>query len=77
MYIVVQSAICQGERLLNHVGGIDASGQARVQTQGDHPPQPLPVPAQQLAASARIPLAGPAEQLLSIGLLRGHENVSL
>src|SRR5262249_29717365 len=57
--------------LLKDVGGVDASLQPLVEAQGQHPPQPLVVPRQQLSPLLRVPLARPLEEVVRLaGVIR-------
>jgi hypothetical protein len=48
--------------VLDHVGGIDPALEPAVQTQGDHPPQPVAVAVEQGPPRLRVTRCGTAEQ---------------
>jgi hypothetical protein len=70
--IIRELAIGRCERLLNHIGGVHASGQPTVEPQGDHLAEALAVPRQELLASAAVSVANTVEELIGVGRERGH-----
>jgi hypothetical protein len=67
--VVVEPPVGLGESLLHHVGGIDSSGEARVEAHCDHPAQPVAVPDQQRPTGGSVPRGRPDEQSFGVGLV--------
>lgn len=59
--------------LLEHVGGVDTTIQASVQTQAHHLPQPGAVAVEQLGLGLFVPGAGTAEQVVMFTLVAGPD----
>jgi hypothetical protein len=60
-----------GQRLLHHVGRIDAGGQTGIDANGDHALESRSVQSQQLIASAGVARFGTSQQLFGVGLDHG------
>ena len=60
--------------LLDHVGGVDPALEAAVEPQGDHPPQPVAVPRQQLRPGPLVAPRGLLDQAVDVAVprWRGH-----
>jgi hypothetical protein len=60
------------ERLLQDVVGIDPPREPAVETQADHAPQPLPMPAEELGQGVLVARAGAADQVVHLAGIAGH-----
>jgi hypothetical protein len=74
--VAAQAAVGLDEDLLDHVGRVDAGGQARIQAERDRPPQPVAVPLQQRPAGQAAPGAGAAEKLVGVVVGGAHRSLS-
>jgi hypothetical protein len=58
--------------LLQDVGGIDAALEPAIQSEPDHPPQPVAIAGEQLGEGVRVPGAGAAQQVVGRARVDGH-----
>ena len=55
-----------GQRVLDHVGGVDAGRQPGVEPDRHHAAEPVPVPPEELIGGGAVPGGGAVEQVVRI-----------
>jgi hypothetical protein len=70
--VIGQLLRCFGNRLLDNIRRVDAGGQTRVDSHGDHLPQAGPMPTQELPHGRRIAFVGATKQLIVVWRLGSH-----